>query len=105
MSDIDKYFAEKCGIRIREVNNKLWYSPSCNKEVLVTDLWTIQDQRIRELIRNWWLSQDKRRCVTMRHNEVWYFVPASISALDEINAKGTNEIECLTAIYEARDDL
>jgi hypothetical protein len=97
--DIDEWYAEKCGVRVREVSDKLWYSPSLNDDALVTDWWTIERADCREKIREKF-GIDTVEYDTYSGGKRWEAL-----TVNKISETGKTikeaEIACMEAIYEA----
>ena len=102
MNDIDKYFAEHCGVEIKT------HAPHHEVEMYarmkgVWEEWTISDPRCREVCRERFF-----------HSAHYLMMPDGVMRLHIIvlekhyNGVGKTiaeaEIACLQSIYEARDE-
>ena len=107
MKDINEWYADKCGVRTREVGEKFWYSPSMNDDAKVTDLWDIKRADCREIIREYY-----KITTNMAYNFTCWgsagFIPVKGGYKATIMFKGKTiaeaEIACLEAIYQEGKD-
>ena len=94
MKDIDKWFAEQCGVDLEGFYG--WFQMVDGEPAKEGQHWTIQDPRCREVIR------DKFRIETIRVFDLqdWY------AYIDPFDGQGKTiaeaEIACCKAIYEAQ---
>lgn len=98
MKDLNKWAADQCHAR---KHRKEYITGFLFMGNFYKYKFDINRASCREMFRNWWLFQDKRRCVTITSNECWYFVPAAHAVLDKCNAKGIDELHCITEIYKS----
>ena len=96
MTDIDKFFADKCEVEIWDSNGGYKYNGQnrCHE-------WTIQDPRCREIIRERCqlttdIRQDGSRYCFPRLN-----IDDAIKYIGNGKTLAEAEIACITAIYEA----
>ncbi len=102
MNNINKWYADKCGIELIEHFSEILYTSPMDDNV--NDTWTISDPRCREIIR------EKFRITTMIACNVLYvsfLMPFDLIGIYENACFKTieeAELALLQAIYEARDD-
>lgn len=100
MRDIDKWFAEQCGVKCDydPFNFKAWWE--MEGQVKLFYLWTIHDPRCREVIR------ERFFITTMPHNDrkQWLSWASDIEGTTELGKTiAEAEIACCESIYEARE--
>ena len=101
MSEIDKWFADKCGIRCDDAFDTIYYDGING----LGDEWTIQDPRCREVIREQYqlttdIRQDGSRYCYPRLN-----IDDAIRYMGNGGTIAEAEIACLKAIYENSNEL
>ena len=106
----NEVMARECGINVKYLNDEPTFlaivdgfNSGLNDSVglFSGDEWTIEDPRCREVIRNWWLNNNKDASVCFFKNSVEY------EWVDKFNNSKScykpNEIACILAIVKELD--